>query len=511
MKSSAAIRLVYSADDVVRGLELHKVVPSPQIDTSKETAKKKDKTTAGLPAEWNVRCKDGERTNHLTVLAGKLIQRGHRFDVVVALAHGWNRQNDPPLPDHKVESTCEGIWNTHQRNHPADEGDAADPERPLFDIGSARTSDLLRQNPPPRRWLLEKCLPYGKVGAIVAPGGTGKSQLLIQLGVSVATGLPFLGHWKVAEPGGVLILAAEDDMEELHRRLHKTIGEVSACYKDDVGLFNRVERNLYVRSMVAEDNLMTRAVGRGQEVQTTNYVSRLVLTAKQIPDLKLIIIDPASRFRGGDENSAQDTTRFVEALERAREQTSATVLVAHHTNKWSSKGDEQDQTASRGSSAFSDGVRWQMNLLPLNKKAAKARGIPERIRRQYLDAEIVKNNYGPPTEPVLLRRADGGFLEVVTIEQAGAARDEEILRAVRELLREDWVDGVGHTRNSFEETHGGESGPLKIGKNALRSMLGKWVKDGKLTLNSKKQLLPDGPIASDPKGSSDKTLGKLDS
>jgi RecA-family ATPase len=64
-------------------------------------------------------------------------------------------------------------------------------------------------------------------------------------------------------------------------------------------------------------------------------VDRLVLAAQQIPNLKLIVIDPASRFRGGDENASQDVTRFVEAVERVAQATGAAVLIIHHANKGS--------------------------------------------------------------------------------------------------------------------------------------------------------------------------------
>jgi RecA-family ATPase len=461
-----------------------------------------------LPPEMYTVCRDGERTQHLTRLAGILIARGKQLDEVIALASAWNAKNNPPLEGEKLEATCSGIWDTHQRNHPDQHAaDTCDRDLPLFDIEEARVSSFLKTEPPPRRWILKDCLPFGKVGALVAPGGTGKSQFLLQLAVSVATGLPFLNHWEVPKPGGVLMLAAEDDTEEIHRRLHNIATQLTVQHRDDNDLHARMKENLYVRSMVAQDNLMTRAMNGDKEIRVTSYVPRLIRTAEQVPDLRLIIVDPASRFRGGDENFAQDTTRFIEALEQVREQTGATVLVAHHTNKWSGNSDEQSQGAARGSSAFSDGVRWQMNLKPLNKTAAKERGVPEQMRRHYLEAEIVKNNYGPPSEPILLHRGDGGFLDKITIEQVGAVHKQQDLLVVRDLLRQELAKGIRHTRTSFEKCFGGESGPLKMGKVTLRSKLTKWVDSGDLIVTNK-HLDPDAPMASDSGPSSGKRTRK---
>src|SRR3546814_17580342 len=70
-------------------------------------------------------------------------------------------------------------------------------------------------------------LPTGIVGMIVAPGGTGKSQFVLQLGVTVATGIPLCGVWPGIERGKALLLLAEDEIDEVHRRLDRLIAELS--------------------------------------------------------------------------------------------------------------------------------------------------------------------------------------------------------------------------------------------------------------------------------------------
>jgi hypothetical protein len=338
---------------------------------------------------------------------------------------------------------------------------------PLFDIQSAKVDRFVQNPAPPRRWLLHKTLPLGKVGMLVAPGGTGKSFLMIQLAVAVATHTLLADHWQVDSPGASLILCAEEDDEDLHHRLQDVLASTIAHTPASQQL---IEQRVFIKSMLTEDNLMTHANDRG-EIVLTDYVDRLALTAQQIPDLKLIIVDPASRFRGGNENAAQDTTRFVEALERLRSATDATVLLVHHTNKGSMNADEVNQGASRGSSALTDGVRWQMSLSKPSKKQATDAGVCIHNLNQYVLATITKNNGAPPQDPVLLLRGPGGVLGAV-VKAASRTSPEVALIA---LIQSESVAKRSHTANSLEKRFSGTSGPLKLSAVALRRLIAKCV------------------------------------
>lgn len=96
--------------------------------------------------------------------------------------------------------------------------------------------ETLAQTPAPRRWLLshptknwmpcregegDGLLPLGKAGVLSAEGGAGKAQALLQLGMAVITGRPWLDHFAIGETArgrGALLAIAEEDVEELARR-----------------------------------------------------------------------------------------------------------------------------------------------------------------------------------------------------------------------------------------------------------------------------------------------------
>ena len=71
---------------------------------------------------------------------------------------------------------------------------------------------------PEREWLIQDWMPAGAVTALYGHGGTGKSFLGLQLGAAVLTGGEWCGR-QVERTGKVLVLAAEDPEDELHRRL----------------------------------------------------------------------------------------------------------------------------------------------------------------------------------------------------------------------------------------------------------------------------------------------------
>src|SRR5437773_1600427 len=162
-------------------------------------------------------CRDTERTAHLTSIAGYALGRGLDVKAAIGLCLGWNARNEPPLDETKVRDTVASIARTHARNHPSQEAD----DTPLFDLDAASVARFIGKDVPPRDWVLEDWLPRGKTALLVAPGGTGKSQLVLQLGYAIATGLDKYSPWKPGRAGQVVIIGAEDEEDEVHRRFER--------------------------------------------------------------------------------------------------------------------------------------------------------------------------------------------------------------------------------------------------------------------------------------------------
>jgi RecA-family ATPase len=231
--------------------------------------------------------------------------------------------------------------------------------------------------------------------------------------------------------------------------------------------------------MAGLSNLMTAKVG--SEVVRTNYVNRLLAIAKKIPDLKLIVLDPAARFQGGDENAAVDVTRFVEVMEHVSQETGATVIAIHHANKGSmNQGVPTSQAAARGSSAFTDGVRWQGNLVVLSEQDAKKYGVQAAERKKYIQLVVTKNNYGPLRDNIWFRLGKYGVPRSVEMTATDAAGNKDVLAHIITIIRERGEHGDEYSKRRFVERFSGKAGELQVGEKPLRNIIDCALEDGLL-------------------------------
>lgn len=272
-------------------------------------------------------------------------------------------------------------------------------------------------------------LPVGTVGNLVAPGSTGKTQFLLQLAVARCLGLPAIGGlFPAARPEHVLMVVAEENAIIMTQRLHDLVDGLV-----EQGLFAGAQR----ADLIAELNTRLRLFPlTGQDVRLvkdacfTEVLTRLVKLGEGV---RLVIADPLRRFHDGDENDSGAMTQLVQAFEHIAQQTGAAVLLSHHTSKAAVlNGQGESQQAGRGSSALTDGVRWQANLTGMSTKAANELRLAENEARFYVRFDISKSNYGPPQAPVWLRRQANGVL--TRSELPGARSRKPTKESAREVV-----------------------------------------------------------------------------
>ena len=70
---------------------------------------------------------------------------------------------------------------------------------------------------PERRWIVLDMIPDKTVTLVSGDGGVGKSVLIEQLGIAAAAGGEWIGT--LPEAGPVVFVSAEDELDELHRRV----------------------------------------------------------------------------------------------------------------------------------------------------------------------------------------------------------------------------------------------------------------------------------------------------
>ncbi len=212
------------------------------------------------------------------------------------------------------------------------------PVRPLEIISC---EELVARNSPPPPELVEGLVGVGELAMLAAPAKAGKSWFLLQLAMSVAGGVPFIG--RPTRQGPVVYVNAE-------------VGEVAWEY--------RCRRMAGALGIPPPAQLYT-ANTRGQEVSIANLSERLraTLAANGVGRVGAIVADPFYYLAAGlDENSAGEVSAAMKALQKLAEETGATVIVAHHTGK-GDVGGRKSMDRPRGSSAFVGTVDTSLSLV----------------------------------------------------------------------------------------------------------------------------------------------------
>ena len=244
---------------------------------------------------------------------------------------------------------------------------------------------------PKREWIAKDIIPARKVTLLMGDGGTGKSTLALQLAVAVASGRPWLGQ--VISEGSVLYLSAEDDREELHRRL------VQICLANEVVLEGL--QNLRLVDLSEADPVMASA--KGTDLESTPLFLKLEAT---IFDLcpKLLIIDSLADFFGGDEIKRRHAVAFIGMFRRLCSANNLTVLILGHP----SVSGISSGSGTSGSSAWNNSVRSRLSL---------DREKPCHTNSGEFGIRVLRNkkaNYGPTGTEIRMRWQAGTFFELET-------------------------------------------------------------------------------------------------
>lgn len=244
-------------------------------------------------------------------------------------------------------------------------------------LKNSSVSRFIDNEPPALEWVFKGTLLARTTGLLVGPGAAGKSTLALMMLIAVATGRDILpGIFTPTRAGKVLGVFAEDDETIIHHRIH-TI--VTHLFGHDPKALELLRQNMKVVTTVGHDVRFLYQSNR--ELQESTFFQEVFDSIKGVEDLRLIVLDPVSRYHGAEENDNNAGTFLVGLIERIAQNTGAAVIILHHVGKRAGSavhGFDLDaamhQDASRGASGLTNGVRWQCNLF----------GLPEKIGRAHV-------------------------------------------------------------------------------------------------------------------------------
>lgn len=270
---------------------------------------------------------------------------------------------------------------------------------------------------PPRQWLVPDIVPMNTVTLFGGDGGTGKSLLALQMAVAAASGCGWLG--RPVTRGTAIYLTAEDDDDELHRRLDDITRAGGLTFEDLDGLT--------LRSLAGEDALL--AVESQLSLIETALFNELDQRAAEDNPV-LIVIDTLADVYPANENDRAKVRQFVGILRGlSLKRRCAVVLLGHPSLTGMSSG-----TGASGSTAWNNSVRSRLYL----SRIAQDGYEPDPDARIL---ETKKANYGRVGGQIAMRWRDGVFHPEAEPEgldkmAAGAKAERVFLKLLRKFTEE---------------------------------------------------------------------------
>jgi hypothetical protein len=215
----------------------------------------------------------------------------------------------------------------------------------------------------------------------------------------------------VSHHGSAIILSAEDDRGELHRRIER----LDPMRERDDYLYD-----LFVIPLPNEGGVFPIMMKADNTYMVSPDFDRLYEQILEMDDLALIIVDPLASFVHADVNADPAAgAAFMGLLAQIATETGATVMVNHHMAKIKDNEPittpEQARNLIRGTSAIVDGVRCAFAVWQVEEGVARARCKDLQIpytRNAVFDGAVVKSN-GPANREIrnFVRNPDTGLLE----------------------------------------------------------------------------------------------------
>ena len=164
-------------------------------------------------------------------------------------------------------------------------------------------------------WLWDGRIPLGKLTVLDGDPGQGKSTLAFDLAARVSTGWAMPDGSGGSEPGGVVILSAEDGLGDTIRPRLEAAGA-------------ELDRIVALPDCPDKD-------GQGDHPPVLPDDLEWIEQAIQRVNAKLVIIDPLMAYLSGTTNSHrdQDIRRVLARMAALAEETGAAILVIRHLNK----------------------------------------------------------------------------------------------------------------------------------------------------------------------------------
>jgi hypothetical protein len=252
--------------------------------------------------------------------------------------------------------------------------------------------DKWMREPPPRDWMVEGCFIRGHVGLISGIGGVGKSLLMQQLATCATMGLPWLGI--PLQRGRALMLACEDDDDELHRR-QRDINRSLGLAMGDV-----LEAGLDVIARDDRENLLMELDRPTWRMKRTPLMDQLYVRCRK-HGIQYLILDTVAKVYGGNQIDPRQVSDFVTEWHRFARDIAGIVLMTQHP----SRSGRKEGHGESGSVQWESSVRSRLyfhedahNDLILEGRKANYSAKPKPIKLEWRKGVFEPIEAPPPRD-----------------------------------------------------------------------------------------------------------------
>lgn len=268
-------------------------------------------------------------------------------------------------------------------------------------VFAVRRANQLEEPVEENKWLVDELWMDRAVGIVGGEPKCCKSYLALEIAVAVASGRPCLRRFPVAEPGPVLLYAAEDALPIVRQRLEQ-IASASG-----VSIF---ALDVYV---------ITEPVVR---LDLCRDQDRLEETVEWLQP-RLLILDPFVRLHRVDENVAGAVAPMLASLRQIERRFGCAVLLVHHARKGAA-GMRHGQ-ALRGSSELH---AWGDSNLYLRRQGDALRlAVEHRAARSPNELQL---RLEERDQSLALRVVDDTLAQEATPQRPRLGPDERIVQAL---------------------------------------------------------------------------------
>jgi RecA-family ATPase len=219
-------------------------------------------------------------------------------------------------------------------------------------------ASVMNNLPPLKPELIPGVLRVGHKMLLAGPSKAGKSFLLINLCISIAEGIEWLGM--PCKQGRVLYVNLELDEDSCFHR-------IAEIYKK-LDIEPRYPQNLQIWNL------------RGHAVPMNRLAPLLIQRFKE-KHYEAVVIDPIYKVITGDENNATEMSQFCSYFDQVATEMGVSVIYCHHHSKGATGKYANAADRSSGSGVF---ARDPDAILDLSQ--IKTEGLEEKYKATYSDA-----------------------------------------------------------------------------------------------------------------------------